>query len=1817
MTIRPRLLGVFLATFASVSMVQGADCNGNGNEDTADLEAGSSVDCNGNGVPDECDSEPLRFGFREGDETVEVAGTPIHAVRGDLTGDTIPDLIVGVRTEGSQSELHVYATLPGGGFAPPQTFASGSSLSDLVAGDLDGDGDLDMATANSTFVRVFLNDGSGALEAPREFPSPRTSSRVLLSDVDGDGLLDLFTSNRAVHTLSVHLNLGGGDFAEVASYDAGKLTISPVAADFDGDGDPDLAAVNERSQEVSVLLNAGDGTFGPPLLVSTETRPLSLAAGDFDQDGRPDLVVGTDMETSLWRNPGDGSFTGPSVSFPVDTAFLRSADLDGDGREDVYGGDREGRRLRIFRAVGETLAAPMTVIADYVSLVAMDVDGDRDLDLSVVSTQPEILSILFNGVSGALAVEFKAAIQDFGQEPHHAHMSDLDGDGDLDVATANGDNRSYTVFLNDGRGDLSDWATRSIELPADNVRLDFMDSGDVDGDGDVDLASGDAWQGVVRIIRNQGGGVFEGFTDWPAGRGTFQVRLADLDQDGDLDTFSAGSSDNTVTVLFNDGSGDFSERVDLEAAGQPFAVVDVDLNADGNVDFAVANRESSDLSLFLGNGDGSFQPRVEVPVDGTPRAAAVGDFNEDGVPDLVTTTQGGETTVVFLGRGDGTLVEPPAVIPMRLVPYDPVTADYNGDGHLDIAVANEENHTLSIILGNGDGTFLPAFQLENAGGRGLRFVLAGDIDRDGDVDLVGANRQSQDLTVHLNQWVDRVSSQADFTEQICTPFDFDTWSIPARQGSSIERSLKYVLPARDDANLLDGLFQNVERFPLHQEFLQTVFPDRFPSLTPDEYGRITGRRETRDYFVGVVHQLRTEAGPVFGFTVIVDESSPDQLLSLEETRAVRARLEEHFSLGPLGYFPDTNLAREAAEAWVDPGFPIYIEDSAPTVQFVPYTRAVGYGRVRILDREGFEQANESGQLSFQSILILEEAPRDIEGVIGGVITAQQQTELSHVSIRTARRNTPNAFVADAAALFAPFDGQLVRLEVTARDATMAPATLEEAEAFWAQNRPQLSQLPNLDPDFVELSTFTEIAAMDRTLAQEPRFGGKATNLARLAGLVTGTEFEKFRESGFAIPVHYYLQFLRSNRMPSALDPAREVTYEEHLRELFTWEEFQTDSTVRFQTLDAFREFARDNGVVDSTLVDAIVSQIVAVFPSRSTPLRFRSSSNVEDALEFNGAGLYESTGGCAEDELDDDDDGPSICDPSKNGERDLRRALKKVWTSVYTFRAFEERAFYGIPEDLVGMGILVSRAFPDEIANGVAFTGNLANAADRRFVVTAQVGEESVVSPDPGVLPEKDLLEIADAEVVRIIRPTQGSTLLEPGVWVLSEDQLREIGRFLAFVDTNFPIDLGTHRREEVLLDLEFKLEPDESLAFKQIRPFLLTEPPPPAPTFELQIPEGLVICANFAEAGAGRGVREEYLRKCQIHLRGGTLALPTVTDRFEAEIFDQVFFGPDQQVAVPEAPGTFRVLAFPGAGGLTIYRFTYEQPFVLPDGRRLDLGIFAPIVFSAEGSESREPPRVLDDAFFTAKPGDEALGGSLDGDPVLQFGSCTNESLPLIEVVAELEDGTTLRLEERFLEESNLFETGAASLQRADVSIAGGQRVVTEYWDLVYSAGRHNSFVEYWVVLDPPVVVDGLTAPVAIVELALAEPSLGRDQPSAAYLSADLEVLRTLSVSSLERGGVSEQPNRFLRGDVQANSGVDLADALSLLNYVLQRGAPPSCPKAADANDDGRINLVDGIVILTHTFADGGPLPEPFSACGEDPSLDTLSCDSFAPCAP
>ena len=257
---------------------------------------------------------------------------------------------------------------------------------------------------------------------------------------------------------------------------------------------------------------------------------------------------------------------------------------------------------------------------------------------------------------------------------------------------------------------------------------------------------------------------FEDPTFYASGVKAYVVRAGDLDGDGDTDLFAANELDSTISVFRNagDSSGVFA-RVEspqpFETGEYPTGGAIADMNLDGVADVITADYHGDSVSVLLGWGINDSYTLTRAFTFPTVAGAetsnlAVGDLDADGVPDVIATNPQTASFSVFRGRGDGTLLPAEDValgIDGVSEPFSVAIGDYNGDSIADAAIADNRTSTVFIELGNGDGTFTPGPMQPALGGVPSFIIITHDLDLDGNLDLVCANRSSDDVSVLLGR----------------------------------------------------------------------------------------------------------------------------------------------------------------------------------------------------------------------------------------------------------------------------------------------------------------------------------------------------------------------------------------------------------------------------------------------------------------------------------------------------------------------------------------------------------------------------------------------------------------------------------------------------------------------------------------------------------------------------------------------------------------------------------------------------------------------------------------------------------------------------------------------------------------------------------------------------------------------------------------------------------------------------------------------------------------------------------------------------------
>ncbi|MGB0385898.1 MAG: FG-GAP-like repeat-containing protein, partial [Ardenticatenaceae bacterium] len=657
---------------------------------------------------------------------------------GDMDGDGDLDLAVGNVSDVNQVYLNEGGILA----STPAWQSTVYSFTRSVAwGDMDGDGDLDLAVGNFAQAnQVYLNEG-GTLEPHAAWRSTDNSwtMNVAWGDVDGDGDLDLAVGNDG-QVNQLYLNQGGTLAAVPAWESTGNQqnTYRVAWGDMDGDGDLDLA-VGNRGQANQVYLNQGGSLQNAPTWTSTDTKgSTSVAWGDVNGDGHLDLAVGNYGDVNqVYLNHGgtlENLPTWQSTGDEQATWSVAWGDMDSDGDLDLAVGNAYGDVNQVYLNESGTLGAqPAWVSADSKDSRAVawaDIDGDGDLELAV-GNQGDINQVYLNE-SSALALN--AAWDSTGdpQESKSVAWGDMDGDGDLDLAVANV-NEVNQVYLNDGHGHFtSSWQS------SDSKDSQSLAWGDVDGDGDLDLAVGNSNQ-VNQLYLNEGSTLantpaWQSIGDEQDSR---SVAWGDMDGDGDLDLV-VGNYGQPNQLYLNEGGSLASQPAwESSSARESESVAWGDMDGDGDLDLAVGNHD--DVNEIYLNDGGTLQ---EEPVwqstddEQATRSVAWGDLDGDGDLDLAIGNYG-QLNQVYLNEG-GTFSKGWQSTGDEKLTLSVAWGDMDGDGDLDLAVGNTFTEVNQVYL-NERGTLAsqPAWQSSDA--NDSQSVAWGDMDGDGDLDLAVAN----------------------------------------------------------------------------------------------------------------------------------------------------------------------------------------------------------------------------------------------------------------------------------------------------------------------------------------------------------------------------------------------------------------------------------------------------------------------------------------------------------------------------------------------------------------------------------------------------------------------------------------------------------------------------------------------------------------------------------------------------------------------------------------------------------------------------------------------------------------------------------------------------------------------------------------------------------------------------------------------------------------------------------------------------------------------------------------------------------------------
>ena len=620
-----------------------------------------------------------------------------------------------------------------------------------------------------------------------------------------------------------------------------------------------------------------------------------------------------------------------------------------------------------------------------------------------------------------------------------------------------------------------------------------------------------------------------------------------------------------------------------------------------------------------------------------------------------------------------------------------------------------------------------------------------------------------------------VRGEEEYLSMLTNQADFDALKgLPLSNKFTEVDAIKVVY----DLNRQKLFFMNSRKYPYHYNFCADYlgYSRGLSTFNTLEYSALPGR----NYLLANLNYYH--ASDIYTLEFFVD----DQISAVQ----IKLLLGE---VAQYAYFKDklyilSNGSIQERLAGIDPARITSVDRIFGDLRYQPMVCAKSYGYFQKVGKSDFEHHN----FTTKDIIFTDFLPNDLP-FCQGVLTTEFQTPLSHINVLSQNRKTPNC--ADKRAWNHPalqkFIGKLVSFEVKQDSFYLKEVSVEEANAYWLQKSEASGQILHCNTKKKGLLDIKRITMHDVDIV-----GGKAANFGELEKIVlpNGTKIP-IPEAAFAIPFYYYKAHIERY----ALQPQIDLI-------------LQSDSISQNRTLLFTHLKALQDSILAKPLDPVFLQMVVQKLKSYPayTEFRFRSSTNAEDIPGFSGAGLYTSKTG-------------SLVNPEKS----VEKAIKKVWASLWSPRAFDERINAKIDQKNLAMGVLVHRAFGTEEVNGVAITKDLYRKSYPAFTINAQKGEASVVSPEKDEMPEQFLIKysIHVTGMNKIAIDYLAHSPLNGYQPLLQEDEIQLLAVYLDAIKRHFYFANGYEAINEVFfdfaMDIEFKLDKHtRKIYIKQARSF-------------------------------------------------------------------------------------------------------------------------------------------------------------------------------------------------------------------------------------------------------------------------------------------------------------------------------------------------------------------------------------------------------------
>ena len=659
-----------------------------------------------------------------------------------------------------------------GMFSLDANYNAGTAPHSIVSCDFDADGNSDLATANydGNNLSVLLGNGDGTFSAQSTYSVGLNPAAVEALDANSDGNVDLVCTNTNNNNISVLLGIGNGTFQNAAYYSTGSQPYSICYGDFNADGHVDIATANALSNNISVLMGIGDGSFPSPVNFSVGTTPKSLITADLNNDGILDLATANagSNNISILLGEGDGNF-GPATNYAAGSMPLSlcSADLSEDGNLDLAMANAGSDNISVRLGNGDGTFGPISNYAAALApraIITCDVDGDGHGDLCTADSASNNVAVLLgNGDGTFTAANYYPA----NTTPCALAASDFDGDRDMDLATPNFTVNTVSILINES-------ALLVTTTEPEQNELDVSKSTDVTATFNIGVDAATI-NDTTFVVYGAQSGLHQGTINYASVTSTVTFDPSIDFLDGEvisacltreiqalIGVYLRGFVWSFTTEVTTPSDGSFGSPLDFPTGNQPRGMFTGDFDADGDVDIAATSNPNS-IGILLNDGSGIFSAPQYTAVQNDPIALFGADLDGDGDIDLVSAHNepGTSHLVVLKNNGSGIFTVFATYAPATLGQH--VTGgDVDADGDVDIVMTDGwgSSDNVRVMLNGGTGSLSGPYTY--SAGTWARGVVVNDVDNDGDLDLAIANSGNDNISILHNDGDGNFSGLANF-----------------------------------------------------------------------------------------------------------------------------------------------------------------------------------------------------------------------------------------------------------------------------------------------------------------------------------------------------------------------------------------------------------------------------------------------------------------------------------------------------------------------------------------------------------------------------------------------------------------------------------------------------------------------------------------------------------------------------------------------------------------------------------------------------------------------------------------------------------------------------------------------------------------------------------------------------------------------------------------------------------------------------------------------------------------------------------------------